>query len=575
MVDSFRLYGWSAIRHVKKAAAKGARIYHFRAGFGGESLKVARRLGMFILCDHSIAHPATVDPLVRNLGDCQLEEEMTHLDPFWKYVMRDIEQADAVLVNSRFVDDTFRHAGFCRSPVHVMYLGVDNAFLAQVPQRETASGEFRMLFAGSFDRRKGAETLIDALGRLDSTPWHLEIAGPLDAGIVAQHRDFFADARVTCLGLLSRSDLAQAMSKADVFVFPSLAEGSARVIFEALACGCYVITTPNSGSIVEDGVHGSVVPAGDSSSLTRAAEHAFHNRDTIAAVGLQQCAACEREFTQRDYGNQLATLYKQFSGRDLVAIAISFLLTLHLVFANLRSTGKIDSSLRCQRSEECTQMKKVLIIGKNSFLAKQFVSRNCENFECTAISHDENIENVAIEEFSSVLNMAYDPRYFRVPYDAALDFDLQVAKRVAGKGPQFFMMSSRKVYGATAPFPTSESAPVEPTDQYGRNKAMTEQAVRTRAGHEMHDPPHRECIWIRARPAHLLRHRTFNLETGTPNSTGRKSFHFKRLSLRGRLRRDAWKNRRRVTSGHLQSGFRQGLSDWPNCSVVDRRLRRR
>lgn len=315
MVDSFRLYGWSAIRHVKKAAAMGARIYHFRAGFGGESIKVARRLGMFILCDHSIAHPATVEPLVRNMGRFPTREEMADLDPFWTYIMRDIEQADAVLVNSRFVEETFKHAGFRRSPVHVMYLGVDDAFLAQVPQREFASDTFRMLFAGSFGKRKGAETLIDALGFLNNLPWRLEIAGPLDREMVDRHREFFADARVSCLGLLSRRDLAKAMSGADVFVFPSLAEGSARVIFEALACGCYVITTPNSGSIVEEGVHGSVVAAGDSSSLACAVENAYHSRDAISVIGRNNARLVREKFTQREYGNHLANLYQSVLGK--------------------------------------------------------------------------------------------------------------------------------------------------------------------------------------------------------------------------------------------------------------------
>jgi dTDP-4-dehydrorhamnose reductase/UDP-glucose 4-epimerase len=127
-------------------------------------------------------------------------------------------------------------------------------------------------------------------------------------------------------------------------------------------------------------------------------------------------------------------------------------------------------------------MKKVLVIGKKSFMAKAFISHNRGRFECTAISHDEEIGSQALEEFSCILNMAYDPGYFREPYSAKLDFDLQVARKVAGKGPHFFMMSSRKVYGTGAPFPTSEGAPVAPTDQYGNNKAVTEQAVRTLLG---------------------------------------------------------------------------------------------
>ena len=97
---------------------------------------------------------------------------------------------------------------------------------------------------------------MDAMGRLANLPWRLEVAGQVSPALVKPSRSFFSDPRVNYLGYMSLRDLASAMTRADVFVFPSLAEGSARVVFDALACGCYVITTPNSGSIVEQGTHG-------------------------------------------------------------------------------------------------------------------------------------------------------------------------------------------------------------------------------------------------------------------------------------------------------------------------------
>ena len=98
-------------------------------------------------------------------------------------------------------------------------------------QSESASDEFRLLFAGHFDKRKGMEMLMDALERLDHLPWRIEIAGPVSASVAERSERFFANPRVKYLGLLSRRDLASAMARADVFVFPSLSEGSARVVF--------------------------------------------------------------------------------------------------------------------------------------------------------------------------------------------------------------------------------------------------------------------------------------------------------------------------------------------------------
>ena len=50
------------------------------------------------------------------------------------------------------------------------------------------------------------------------------------------------------------------MASADVFVFPSLFEGSAVVTYEALACGLPSIVTPSAGSVVRDGIEGFLVP---------------------------------------------------------------------------------------------------------------------------------------------------------------------------------------------------------------------------------------------------------------------------------------------------------------------------
>lgn len=265
---------------------------------------------MFTLCDHSIAHPGAVEALVNNMGKMPSPKVTAEISPFWEYIRRDIERADAVLVNSHFVKDSFRAVGDA-SLVHVIYLGVDDAFLKHVPRRKNPIADLRVLFGGKFEKRKGADIIISALKLLVGVPWNLEIAGPLDTGIVEQNREFFSDQRVKYLGLLSRRDLAIAMSKADVFLFPSLAEGSARVVFEALACGCYVITTPNSGSIVENGINGRIVQPGDSLSLAEAVEYAHRHRDEIAKAGYCNAELVKRKFTQICYGEQLSSLYQE------------------------------------------------------------------------------------------------------------------------------------------------------------------------------------------------------------------------------------------------------------------------
>jgi glycosyltransferase involved in cell wall biosynthesis len=317
---SFRYCGRHAVRSVRQAAARGARLYHYRSGFGHESVREARRLGMATLCDHSIAHPAFLPALIAGNGRMPRRCDAPGTDRLWSEILEDLEQADAVLVNSEFVRRTFLYAGHDPARVHVIYLGVDDAYLESLPARSASracAGPLRMLFAGVFDRRKGADAIIDALRVLDDVPWTLEIAGNLGQDM-ARRDELLRDRRVVVSGWLPRGELARRMVTAEVFLFPSLAEGSARVVFEALAAGCYVITTPNAGSIVEDQVHGRLVAPGDPEQLAAAIREAASNRGELTGIGRRNATLVRAKYRQRDYGDKLAALYAQLLGTEVV-----------------------------------------------------------------------------------------------------------------------------------------------------------------------------------------------------------------------------------------------------------------
>jgi len=75
------------------------------------------------------------------------------------------------------------------------------------------------------------------------------------------------------------------MAAADVFVFPSLFEGSAVVTYEALASGLPCVVTPNAGSVVREGKDGFVVPPRDVEALAFAMERLGEAPELRAALG--------------------------------------------------------------------------------------------------------------------------------------------------------------------------------------------------------------------------------------------------------------------------------------------------
>lgn len=314
IVATYRLYGRKAAKALTRA--QGAQIYHFRAGFGGVSIDRARELGMVTLSDQALVHPRLLGPLVDGRGRMPEPDAPLPLpaDAVARAALEDLDRSDAVVVSSPFVKETFMRAGWNPERVHVAYTGIDENFFqygdVPVPRRSVPTGPLPLLFASVLSRRKGAETLIEALELVGSrVDWDLVVAGPVETDIAAKHRPFFADPRVEVLGSLARSEFKAQLIARGVFAFPSNAEGSARAVWEALACGCYVITTPNAGSIVEDGVHGALVPPGNAEPLAEAIVAADSDRERIAEIGNRNAELIASSYRQSAYGDALTRIY--------------------------------------------------------------------------------------------------------------------------------------------------------------------------------------------------------------------------------------------------------------------------
>lgn len=310
------LYAGGAARIVSRLdpPAEGG-VYHYRAGFGGRSVARARARGWTCLCDHTIAHPAVLEYLVANEGRLPPPGESGPIDANWRAILADIDRADHVLTNSDFVKSTFAQQGWDTGKVDVIYLGIDDGFLAAIPERTPSDGPLRLLFAGSFNRRKGGPALADAVLALDDVDWRLDICGPVGPDSQAAFDRLAADERVTYHGNLSAPALAARMAVADLFVFPTLAEGSARVLFEALAAGCYVVTTANGGSVVADGEHGALIAPGSAAEIASAVRAAAADRARVAEIGARNAALVRRDYRQSDYGDRLFELYARLLPR--------------------------------------------------------------------------------------------------------------------------------------------------------------------------------------------------------------------------------------------------------------------
>jgi starch synthase len=226
---------------------------------------------------------------------------------------REIMTADWVVVPSKAVAQSVATVDTAHPGISIVPFGVDVDRFAPSARRNTVPGRLNVLFAGRLEPRKGVHFLIDAW-RHAPADWNLELAGPAGpAQYVRSLRENYTT-NVSELGNLTQSELAEFLRKGDVFVFPSLAEGSALVTYQALASGLPCIVTAEAGSVVRDGVEGFVVPARDSAAITATLD--LLARDQKLRERMARAARARAEsFTWNHYHAALIEVLEQIVGQ--------------------------------------------------------------------------------------------------------------------------------------------------------------------------------------------------------------------------------------------------------------------
>ena len=176
--------------------------------------------------------------------------------------------------------------------------GIDDSWLevdaSPVPGRVLCVGRVG-LSKGSHYLAEAARLLLRRRVRCD-----VRVVGPYDPAVIARP-EFQGPAYV---GQVPRSKVIDEFRRADVFVFPTLCDSFGIVQLEAMACGVPVITTPNCGAVVRDGVDGFIVPIRDAAAIADKVELLLGDRELRARMSANARERA-REFTWARYGERL------------------------------------------------------------------------------------------------------------------------------------------------------------------------------------------------------------------------------------------------------------------------------
>ena len=300
-------------RRVLKNGLGNANSLYVYNGAGLELMQFARRNGIRTIHEQTIAPYNLVEPM--------LEKERSNWPGWevceakrddWKVLAdrecQEWELADSIICGSTYVVAGIRKSLSCDVSCSVVPYGVTLPSDG-VERQEVRSRKLRVLFLGTVELRKGIQYLAQTAEMMKSSEVEFRAVGPIR---ISEHAFQSASRNIEFAGPVHRSQLMEQLGWADVFVLPTLAEGSAIVVYEALAAGLPVITTANSGSVLRDGIEGFLVPAHDPNAIQVCIESYLSNPELVPQ---QSRAALARatEFTVPKYGVRLMEIIESLS----------------------------------------------------------------------------------------------------------------------------------------------------------------------------------------------------------------------------------------------------------------------
>lgn len=195
-----------------------------------------------------------------------------------------------------------------------IYPGADEIYANAAKKRDYAQAT-RLLFAGTWRKNKGIEDLVPAFTILAER--HAELVLIVLGSGVPQStvRATFPEplrARISFVDTTSESETAAAFAAADIYILPSLFEGTPLTLLEAMMSGMPILTTAVCGmkDIIQDGRNGLLVPIRSPEAIVVAVERLIASLAFRACLGRSAQADALEKYTWQNAAEPVRAVYE-------------------------------------------------------------------------------------------------------------------------------------------------------------------------------------------------------------------------------------------------------------------------
>jgi glycosyltransferase involved in cell wall biosynthesis len=257
-------------------------------GYNTSALEVfrwAKPRGIRCVLDQTIGHCASLDRVMAREYSCHPQ---FFLEPHAALPASAVERqneelalADIVVVGSDSCAATLIENGCAPEKIRIVPYGYDEALFpaARPERRPMAARPVEFLFVGQIHARKGIAHLLRAFDQVPSSAASLTLVGGLAVPTAALEP---YRSRVRHVDSLPRSEVVAHFLAADCFIFPSLFEGSAIVLNEAIGTGLGIIQSRAAGDGVRDGANGDIIDEITADHILRAVSRILDARQRLS-----------------------------------------------------------------------------------------------------------------------------------------------------------------------------------------------------------------------------------------------------------------------------------------------------
>lgn len=225
-----------------------------------------------------------------------------------------LRNSDLIIMGSEFVEkslaaDPILSKSDIKAKMRIIPYGVDVKQFSY-ERKAYKNGPLNLLTVAECSKRKGIDLLLDVMGEFDDEQVSLTLIGitkEQEEGINKQIKS--SRNNVNHIGVVPHEKIQAYYKKCHLFVLPSLAEGSALVIYEAMGSGCPCIVTDNCGSVISNHNEGVIIRAGDKIALKNAIIYFMEHPDMVEVMS-ENARKTVDKYTWDMYEKNIKSLYE-------------------------------------------------------------------------------------------------------------------------------------------------------------------------------------------------------------------------------------------------------------------------